>query len=244
MRVILALRTGLLDYKSNSRFAQIANFYTVGTALFWLIDPTFPPDCKSRYSICVGVSDPLHEAERAAIPTWGLPGNIPIDRALDEVRIEEDFARAISLFNPEVLSSSIDLIRAALDLRGNSMATSANRPRDEVAPEKLTDALREVAQVCLEATTIRLSGFQAKAHFDPDTNDPDTNDPDSDDGDSDDGDSGLSTWRASLCLAKLCSLVSQLRSPQLVLTGMNPQCVELLLFIRATLSALTRCEGY
>ncbi len=176
----------------------------------------------------------MHEAERAAIPTWGLPGNIPIDRALDEVRIEEDFARAISLFNPEVLSSSIDLIRAALDLRGNSMATSANRPRDEVAPEKLTDALREVAQVCLEATTIRLSGFQAKAHFDPDTNDPDT----------DDGDSGLSTWRASLCLAKLCSLVSQLRSPQLVLTGMNPQCVELLLFIRATLSALTRCEGF
>ncbi len=169
----------------------------------------------------------------AAIPTWGAPSNIPIDSTREKARIEEDFARAISLFNPEVLSSSIGLIQAALDLRDSSMENSANRPRDEAGPEKLTDALREVAQVCLEATTIRLSGLQAKAHFNPDPDDPDT----------DDGD-WLSTWRASLCLAKLCSLVSQLRSPQLVLTGMNPQCVELLLFIRATLSALTRCEGY
>ena len=165
----------------------------------------------------------------AAIPTWGAPSNIPIDSTREKARIEEDFARAISLFNPEVLSSSIGLIQAALDLRDSSMANSANRPRDEADPEKLTDVLREVAQVCLEATTIRLSGLQAKAHFNPD---PDVPDPE------------LSTWRASLCLAKLCSLVSQLRSPQLVLTGMNPQCVELLLFIRATLSALTRCEGY
>ena len=165
----------------------------------------------------------------AAIPTWGAPSNIPIDSTREKARIEEDFARAISLFNPEVLSSSIGLIQAALDLRDSSMANSANRPRDEADPEKLTDVLREVAQVCLEATTIRLSGLQAKAHFNPDPDDPDPE---------------LSTWRASLCLAKLCSLVSQLRSPQLVLTGMNPQCVELLLFIRATLSALTRCEGY